>query len=290
MSHTGAERRFIIPYIVVLIGSNFFFAGMVGRVGWALVQIVDDLSDPVVRDAPQAAAVVPLVQRAAAAGDEVHDAPEPLPHDDPPARLNFASACARRSHYARAVLARLWHGAIAILVAVALAIQTGIAVRAPGTPEAHDVGTLAGTIAVGRLVRMLSFFTIQSNILCAVDLAAAGARLLIATGGCGASPDSMRWSASPSPASSTRPCWRACTSRHGWEQVSTNIVFHYVVPLMMVLGWVFFGPGRGSIRTRCAGRLRGRWPGSGTRSRTARRRTGTRIRSSTRPHTATGES
>jgi hypothetical protein len=37
MSHTGAERRFIIPYMVVLIGSNFF-TGQIGRIGWALIQ------------------------------------------------------------------------------------------------------------------------------------------------------------------------------------------------------------------------------------------------------------
>jgi len=29
---------------------------------------------------------------------------------------------------------------------------------------------------------------------------------------------------------------------HGWQQTSTNTVFHYVVPIMMVLGWLVFGP------------------------------------------------
>ena len=37
MSHTGAERRFIIPYMVVLIGSNFF-PGLPGRIAWAVIQ------------------------------------------------------------------------------------------------------------------------------------------------------------------------------------------------------------------------------------------------------------
>ena len=37
MSHTGAERRFIIPYLVVLIGSNFF-TSTVGRLAWAVIQ------------------------------------------------------------------------------------------------------------------------------------------------------------------------------------------------------------------------------------------------------------
>jgi hypothetical protein len=31
---------------------------------------------------------------------------------------------------------------------------------------------------------------------------------------------------------------------HGWQQTSTNNVFHYIVPIMMVLGWLAFGPRR----------------------------------------------
>jgi hypothetical protein len=38
MSHTGAERRFLIPYMVVLLGSNFFTQTTVGLIGWAIVQ------------------------------------------------------------------------------------------------------------------------------------------------------------------------------------------------------------------------------------------------------------
>jgi hypothetical protein len=37
MSHTGAERRFIVPYLVVLLGSNFF-PGTIGRIAWAVIQ------------------------------------------------------------------------------------------------------------------------------------------------------------------------------------------------------------------------------------------------------------
>ena len=29
---------------------------------------------------------------------------------------------------------------------------------------------------------------------------------------------------------------------HGWQEASTNNVFHYVVPIMMALGWLLFGP------------------------------------------------
>jgi hypothetical protein len=37
MAHTGSEPRFLIPYLAVLIGSNFA-PGTVGRIGWAVVQ------------------------------------------------------------------------------------------------------------------------------------------------------------------------------------------------------------------------------------------------------------
>lgn len=38
MAHTGAERRFLIPYLIVLVGSNFF-PGTWGRVVWAAIQL-----------------------------------------------------------------------------------------------------------------------------------------------------------------------------------------------------------------------------------------------------------
>lgn len=38
MAHTGAEPRFLIPYVLVLVGSNFA-TSTIGRVGWALMQL-----------------------------------------------------------------------------------------------------------------------------------------------------------------------------------------------------------------------------------------------------------
>lgn len=38
MAHTGSEPRFLIPYLAVLIGSNFTTTTY-GRVGWAIVQL-----------------------------------------------------------------------------------------------------------------------------------------------------------------------------------------------------------------------------------------------------------
>jgi hypothetical protein len=37
VAHTGMERRFLVPYVVVLIGSNFF-PGTWGRVVWVIMQ------------------------------------------------------------------------------------------------------------------------------------------------------------------------------------------------------------------------------------------------------------
>jgi hypothetical protein len=38
MAHTGSERRFLIPYLIVLLGSNFA-PGTIGRIFWAFMQL-----------------------------------------------------------------------------------------------------------------------------------------------------------------------------------------------------------------------------------------------------------
>ena len=38
MAHTGAEPRFLLPYMAVLVGANFATT-QVGRYGWAAVQL-----------------------------------------------------------------------------------------------------------------------------------------------------------------------------------------------------------------------------------------------------------
>jgi uncharacterized membrane protein len=139
------------------------------------------------------------------------------------------------------VIARVWHGLIAVLVIVGLAIQAVIAVRAPGTPPAHAVGTLAGAQLAGRLLRTLSFFTIQSNILAAVSSAQLARR---------PDRDGAVWRIVRLDAllgiTVTGIVYSTVLARihepAGWEQVSTNTVFHYVVPIMMVLGWLLLGP------------------------------------------------
>jgi hypothetical protein len=39
MAHTGSEPRFLVPYLIVLISSNFATSTTIGRIGWALIQL-----------------------------------------------------------------------------------------------------------------------------------------------------------------------------------------------------------------------------------------------------------
>ena len=103
------------------------------------------------------------------------------------------------------------------------------------------VGTLAGTPTANRVLRVLSLFTIQSNILSGVTSAQLARN-----------PQSRR-------AGLARGATGFPVRQHGhWNRVfdrlgegaraarlaeaSTNNVFHYVVPIMMALGWLLFGP------------------------------------------------
>lgn len=138
-------------------------------------------------------------------------------------------------------MARMWHASIAIVVLVALILQFWVAAGAPGAPPAHAVGTLAGTPLVGRFLRVLSFFTIQSNILSLVV--------------------SAQLARNPN---RDGPIWRAVRlaslvgivitgiiyatvlskvhEPHGWKETVSNTAFHYIVPIMMLVGWLLFGP------------------------------------------------
>lgn len=138
-------------------------------------------------------------------------------------------------------IARGWHALIAVLVVAALLVQLWIAIRVSATPPAHAVGTLAGTPMANRIVRVLSFFTIQSNILGAwtsAQLARDPDR------------DGPAWRAVRLAAlfgiTVTGIVYSTVLARihepHGWQETSTNAVFHYVVPIMMVAGWLLFGP------------------------------------------------
>lgn len=139
------------------------------------------------------------------------------------------------------VVSRGWHAAVALLVLAGLIVQLWVAVGVSAMPPGHAVGTLAGTSLPGRVVRVLSFFTIQSNILSGV-VAAQLARNPRRNG----------------------PVWRVVRlaalvgitvtgvvyatvlakvhEPHGGKEIFANTVFHYLVPVMTVVGWALFGP------------------------------------------------
>lgn len=140
-------------------------------------------------------------------------------------------------------LRRLWNATIAVGVIVGLVVQLWVTIRVAATPPGHAVGTLVGAPLPQRILRVLSFFTVQSNVLAgvtAVQLARDPAR--------------------------DGPCWRAVRlaalfgiavtgivystvlarvhQPHGWQETFVNNVFHYAVPVLMVFGWLLFGPRR----------------------------------------------
>jgi hypothetical protein len=136
---------------------------------------------------------------------------------------------------------RTLHGLLALAVLFALVLQIVIALDAPGLPRAHAVGTLAGSNGLGRLVRMFSFFTIQSNLLvlaAAVALWRNPAR------------DGRLWRVVRIDGlvgiAVTGIVYATVLARihepKGWEQTVSNAIFHYVSPLAAVILWLAFGP------------------------------------------------
>jgi hypothetical protein len=80
MAHTGAEPRFLIPYLIVLISSNFA-TSPIGRIGWALIQLTMVyliLSQSTHR---RLQPWCPWCSDGGG-GEEVDETPPVLPHDD----------------------------------------------------------------------------------------------------------------------------------------------------------------------------------------------------------------
>src|SRR5215469_4800140 len=73
-----------------------------------------------------------------------------------------------RRDYRGSVLGRVWNATIAAIVLAAIVLQLAIAVHVKGTPHDVSVGLLRGSSLPGRIIRVLSFFTIQSNLLSGV--------------------------------------------------------------------------------------------------------------------------
>lgn len=143
------------------------------------------------------------------------------------------------------MVARVWNGGIAVLVLVALVVQLVIAVRLSNVSGPPVTGRLVGTDAAGRVIRVLSFFTVESNVLSGIVSAQLArhphrdgrwwravrlAALLgiIVTG--------VVYTVVLAPVHDPLP----------GAETFVNVVFHYVIPLAMVAGWLAFGP-----RPRC---------------------------------------
>ena len=139
------------------------------------------------------------------------------------------------------MLARAFHALTAALILAALVVQAKLALDAPGLPPGHAVGTLAGTIAEHRVLRVASFFTIQSNMLVCVASALLALR---------PDRDGPLWRvvrlAGLVGITVTGIVYSTVLARvhepKGWEQTTTNAAFHYIAPLLAVIGWLLFGP------------------------------------------------
>lgn len=145
--------------------------------------------------------------------------------------------------------ARAWHAAIAVIAVAALVMQVWIAIRVSAHPASHDVGRLRGTALGWRIGRVFSFFTIQSNLACAlVSLSLARDAGRDGTGWRVLRLDSLLG------ITVTGVVYGTVIAKYdqlsGWQQHSVNACVHYIVPAAMVLGWLLFGPRpRISVRT-----------------------------------------
>ena len=146
-----------------------------------------------------------------------------------------------RLRYSAVKLTRGWHAAIAVLVFGAIALQVLIAVRVSGTPPEVTTGLLRGASLAGRIIRVFSFFTIQSNLLCGVVSAQLAARPdrdgsawrpLRLAALCGITVTGIVYST----------VLAAIHQPNGPAETAVNLVVHYLVPISMVVGWLAFGP------------------------------------------------
>lgn len=137
--------------------------------------------------------------------------------------------------------ARVWHGVVAALVLVAVVVQIVIAVRVGGSPHDTTAGLLRGSSTPGRIIRVLSFFTIQSNLLSGL----VSTQLALRPDRDGGGWRAVRL-ASLFGITVTGIVYSTVLAKiHEPNDVAetfVNTIVHYVVPVMMILGWVLFGP------------------------------------------------
>jgi hypothetical protein len=143
--------------------------------------------------------------------------------------------------YAAGVVARGWHGAVAALVVVAIALQVAVAVKVSAVPHDVSTGLLRGSSLAGRIIRVFSFFTILSNVLSGIvsaqlarrpDRDGSWWRPLRLAALVGITVTGIVYST----------VLAAIHQPNGAAEVTVNTIVHYVVPVMMVAGWLLFGP------------------------------------------------
>jgi hypothetical protein len=126
-------------------------------------------------------------------------------------------------------------------VFAAIVLQVIIAIRVTGSPHVVSTGLLRGSTLPGRIIRVFSFFTVLSNLLSGIVSAQLAVR-----------PDR------------DGPVWRVVRlaalvgitvtgivystvlaqihEPRGFSETLVNVLVHYVVPIMMIVGWLAFGP------------------------------------------------
>lgn len=139
------------------------------------------------------------------------------------------------------MITRAWHALIAALVAAAVIVQIIITARVSGTPHETSVGILRGSSTAGRIIRVLSFFTIESNLLSGL----VSAQLAIRPNRDGTAWRSLRLAALFG-ITITGVVYSTVLAKihepNGTAETFVNDVVHYVVPVTMIIGWLAFGP------------------------------------------------
>lgn len=138
-------------------------------------------------------------------------------------------------------VAQAWHGLVAILVLIAIVLQIVVAVRVSGTPPDTSVGLLRGTSLAGRIIRVLSFFTIQSNLLAGI----VSAQLAVQPDRDGRAWRPVRLAALVGITVTGIVYSTVLAAVHqpgGVVESVVNSIVHYAVPLLMVAGWLLTGP------------------------------------------------
>lgn len=138
---------------------------------------------------------------------------------------------------ARVRVARIWYGTIAVVVAIALVIQ--IVLILTGGQDANSGANATGPIGT-RLVRLFSFFTIQSNLFVLCTSIA----LVLNIHRDGRFWRVMRFDALLG-IIITGLVYETVLAQlvhpQGWALVAT-IGFHYISPWATLIGWLIFGP------------------------------------------------